>query len=114
MSVSEPTDRDINQFFAEGHGFFWLPCKFPGCGRMFGGHEMGTYTIQDPDDPHMGWGTCRLHDKFAELMLFHKAIVAEYWSSDGKYHWKGIPADDIKWCRDRDIPLPDFERDVQI
>ena len=32
--------RRLNRAWAWFRGYFWLPC--PRCGKMFGGHEIGT------------------------------------------------------------------------
>jgi hypothetical protein len=100
-------------FYATVNGYFWLPCKFPGCGRMFGGHEYGDYNIQDRDDTCLSTMTCDRHNQFAALMFQLRTGSREinYWSSSGRLNYRGFPEEDIEYCRVRDIPLPFNERD---
>jgi len=51
--------RKLAKLYADVFGYFWLPCPFPGCGEMFGGHEAGEYTYRDGNRSRL---TCKLHD----------------------------------------------------
>lgn len=96
MSTWETIDRALHKTYAKTHGYFWLPCPFPGCGRMFGGHECGSYTIRDKDQPSLGSMTCRAHDQFAQEMFNIRMPGASWWSSDGRLSYWGDPETDIR------------------
>lgn len=66
MSLS----RKLNETYAYLNHYFWLPCPYPDCGRMFGGHEIGEYTMQYPDYPAMGKACCKLHDEDVPYKVF--------------------------------------------
>ena len=56
-------NRTLSKAYADVFGFFWLPCPFPGCGEMFGGHECGEYIYRDDiENPYRGRMTCKRHD----------------------------------------------------
>lgn len=62
--------RSVAKAYASLNGYFWLPCPYPGCGRMFGGHECGDYVMKYPDDPSAGKMCCRLHDEETPYKVF--------------------------------------------
>lgn len=41
--------RWFHRLVAEVGGYFWIPCDV--CGRAFGGHESGDWTIPHPGAP---------------------------------------------------------------
>lgn len=100
LNEREP-ERIVAKTYANNHGYFWLPCPFPGCGRMFGGHECGAYTVIDSERENgmTGSMTCQLHDDFAkeafEAQCWKAGTIVEKWSSDGQFHYSGHPEEDM-------------------
>jgi len=58
----KPTQRDVHEFYARTHRYFWLPC--PLCGEEFGGHEWQdidgkpSAIFREPEAPNKGTGIC--------------------------------------------------------
>lgn len=49
--------------YASFAGYFWLPCRWPGCGKMFGGFEAGTNRVPNLEGGRgTFWMVCKAHD----------------------------------------------------
>jgi hypothetical protein len=67
--------RNLAKAYANLNGYFWLRCPYPGCGRMFGGHEAGEYVMGYRDNPSLGSMCCRLHDEDVPYKVFQRTGV---------------------------------------
>lgn len=69
--------RLFHRLYAGLLGYFWLPCPYPGCGRMFGGHETSRWTTTVPvlgeDGTERAMVTCRKHDQLPRWLLHRGA-----------------------------------------
>lgn len=57
--------RLFHQAYAFLMGYFWLPCPFPGCNRMFGGHERSEYSLPT-DESGIYKMTCSKHNHLSQ------------------------------------------------
>lgn len=72
--------RWMHHAYAFLAGYFWIPC--PGCGRAFGGHETGEYTMHTAD-PCVQRILCREHDRDVAPGVTLQAGEHYYQSPDG-------------------------------
>jgi hypothetical protein len=65
--------RLLHRLYAWLLGYYWLPCNYPGCGRMYGGHETSPWTttvfVMGDDGVMRDMLTCRKHDQLPHWLI---------------------------------------------